>query len=472
MGTVGALLGGTFMASLDTTLLGTTMPRISADLHDVTLYPWAFSIFLLASTAMLPTYGKLADVIGRRRPYLAGIVLLIVGSLLGGAAHGMPMLITARAVQGAGSGAIFLVGQVILGDLFTDTAQRSRIQSLFSAVWSISAVLGPVLGGLFVQYWSWRWAFYINVPIGCFIALVIAWAYEDQPVRASKQFQIHLGVLLVAALAALYVGLGREGIRPLWLVLGLGLGSVFAVLNRRATAPLLPPALYRDPVLAMAYAVVAVNGAIQLAFISFVPLYLQGVLGLSPTRAGWMTSFPVTVAWTASAFLCGRLTVRHSREFVLRLGALCVLAATLATAAALRSGAGTAGFVLFESGQFALGLGLGFVMTTVIIMVQQRVSWDQRGVATSGLHLHRQLGATLGVAALGMVFALRTAGKPAHAEEGFLIARHDSGAVAAADVMAASLAGALQSLAFWCIAAAALAVALVFLLRIRDPDPT
>lgn len=459
-----ALLFGTFLASLDTTLLGAAMPRISAELNDVSLYPWAFSIFLLASTAMLPTYGKLADILGRRGPYLIGLALLVIGSALCGAARSMPMLVAARAVQGAGSGALFLVAQIIFGDLFPETAQRSRMQSLFSAVWSISAVLGPILGGLFVDYWSWRWAFYINVPLGLGIGVLLFFSYADPPVKkaSAKRFQLDLGVLLVAALSALYVGLGKDGVRPLWLGVGLLLGLVFAVRNRRAAEPLLPPGLYQDRVLAMAYAAIAINGAIQLAFISFAPLYLQGVLGLSPTRAGWMTSFPVTVAWTASAFFCGRLMVRRSREFVLRLGAVAVLAATLATLAAMRGTAGLAVFVLFEAGQLALGLGLGFVVTTLMITVQQRVTWEQRGVATSGLQLHRQLGATLGVASLGMIFALRTTGQPASASLRVLFdpeALRGLTGVRAAEV-SALLAGILQSLTILGVAAAVLSVVL------------
>ncbi|MSP59267.1 MAG: MFS transporter [Myxococcales bacterium] len=399
--TVFALLVGTFLSSLDITVVGTAMPRIVSELHGMELYAWVFSGYLLASTATVPIYGKLADLIGRRASYFIGLGLFLVGSGLCGFATSMPMLIAARIVQGAGGGALFPVTQTIMGDLFT-VEERARVQGLFALVWGVSSVIGPGVGGAFVTYWHWRWAFLINLPLGVGVALLIATFYQEKAPRGRPTFDVAGALLLAATLALLLAGLGRRGADPALLLGGVVFAALLYFVERRAAAPVLPVDLFGDRVFAIACAANFLLGAVLFAFIAYVPLYLQGVLGLSPFVAG-MLGVPVSFAWTAMSFVAGRWILASGYRKVLRAGAFVVGLAALATTAAALTQGPVPGWILFEGGQVFLGAGMGLASTALIIVVQDRVAWDRRGAVTATLQLTRQIGMTLGTAALGVL---------------------------------------------------------------------
>jgi EmrB/QacA subfamily drug resistance transporter len=397
-----ALLVGTFLSSLDTTLVGTAMPRIVADLKGISLYAWVFSAYLLASTATVPLYGKLADLIGRRRTYFIGLALFVVGSVGCGLAPTMPLLIAARVLQGAGGGALFPVTQTIMGDLFA-VEERARIQGIFALVWGISSVIGPAVGGLFVTFATWRWAFLINLPLGLLVALLIGGYYTEIIEKKRPPIDVVGAALLALLLSVLLASLGRRGVDLRLLAAAPFLVALLLYVERRARAPVLPPDLFSDRVFTVACVANLLLGAVLFAFIAYVPLHLQGVVGLSPFAAG-MLGVPVSFGWTGMSFLAGRWILSAGYRRVLRAGAATVAAAAVITAAAAASAARPQiAWILFESGQLLLGVGMGASSTALIIVVQERVAWERRGVVTATLQLTRQIGMTLGTAALGVV---------------------------------------------------------------------
>jgi EmrB/QacA subfamily drug resistance transporter len=398
--TVIALLVGTFLSSLDVTVVGTAMPRIVSELKGMALYGWVFSGYLLASTATVPIYGKLADLIGRRITYFIGLGLFLAGSFLCGAATTMPMLVAARVLQGAGGGALFPVTQTIMGDLFP-VEERARVQGVFALVWGISSVIGPAVGGAFVTFWTWRWTFFINLPVGAGAWLLLAASYRESPRQKRPPIDVAGALLLATALSLLLAGLGKSGADPLFLVAGILLIAVFLVVERRVTAPVIPPDLFRDRVFAIAFFANFLLGAVLFAFIAYVPLYLQGVVGIPPFTAGMLTA-PMSLTWTICSFLSGRMILARGYRPVLRLGGILVACAACVTASAAISTARPAlALILFLCGQLLLGAGMGLSSTALVIMVQDRSPWERRGVVTATLQLCRQIGMTLGTAALG-----------------------------------------------------------------------
>jgi EmrB/QacA subfamily drug resistance transporter len=406
--TVIALVIGTFLSSLDVTLVSTEMPRIIAELHGIQYYGWVFSTYLLTSTAMVPIYGKLADLLGRRTPYFIGLSVFLVGSMLCAAATSMQMLIVARAVQGLGAGALFPITMTIVGDLF-NVAERSRVQGVLALVWGLSSIIGPIVGGAFVTYWTWRWGFWINLPIGAATAIMLATFYREKVAPAARssrpQIDVAGAVLVVATLVMLLVAVGRAHVDWRMLTAGLMLLSLFVWVEQRAAEPVVPPDLFRDPVVVISCATNLMLGAVLFAYIAYVTLYLQGVVGMSPVHAGLLAS-PVSITWAPAAFHAGHLILAHGYRRVLRTSSLLVIAAATCTFLATTPGLSSmAAVVLFETGQLALGAGMGLGTSALVIVVQDRVPWGRRGAATATLQLTRQMGATLGTAVLGALVA-------------------------------------------------------------------
>ncbi|HEX2573853.1 MAG TPA: MDR family MFS transporter [Polyangia bacterium] len=403
-----ALVIGTFLSSLDVTLVSTAMPRIISELHGIEFYGWVFSTYLLTSTAMVPIYGKLADLLGRRTPYFIGLSVFLVGSLLCAAATSMRMLIVARAVQGIGAGALFPITMTIVGDLF-NVAERSRVQGVLALVWGVSSIIGPAVGGAFVTYWTWRWGFWINLPIGVATAIMLAIFYREKVGRVAQSSRPRIdvagAVLVVATLVMLLVAVGRSHID--WRMLGAGavLLVLFVWVEQRAAEPVVPPTLFRDGVVVLSCATNLMLGAVLFAYIAYVTLYLQGVVGLSPVRAGLLAA-PVSLTWPPAAFFVGRWILAYGYRRVLRTSSVLVFVAATCTFSAttpdLSSGAALA---LFEAGQLLLGAGMGLGTSALVIVVQDRVPWSRRGAATATLQLTRQMGATFGTAVLGALVA-------------------------------------------------------------------
>lgn len=459
--TVVALLLGLFLAAMEMTVVSTAMPTVVAELGGLPLYAWAFAAYLLATTVSVPIWGKLADLRGRKPVLLAGIGLFLAGSLACGLAGTMTTLIAWRAVQGLGAGAMQPVTFTIVGDLF-DVHERGRMQGLFGSVWGIAGLVGPLAGGAIVHSVGWRWIFWVNLPFGLASAAVLAVAYHERRERHEHRLDVGGAALLSVAVIAVLLGARSRGAGMIALPLAAAATAAFLAVERRAREPLLPLDLFRTRVMATASLSGALMGAAMIATVTFVPLWAQSVLGLSPTAAGAAIA-PMAVGWPIASAIAGRLVPRLGFKPLLVAGFAVAAAATLAVALALRPGVP---LVAVQAVMLCYGAGLGIANPPLLIAVQTSVDWNRRGVATASTLFFRTIGGTLAVGVLGGVLAagLTGAGAPPQVVERLLGPER----TALDPAVVASVAGALQramAVVFWAaaaIAAAGFAAVLAF----------
>ncbi|MBI5510991.1 MAG: MFS transporter [Deltaproteobacteria bacterium] len=392
----------TFLASLDATVVGTAMPTITAVLGGLSIYPWVFSAFLLASTVTVPLYGKAADLFGRKPAFFVGVGLFMLGSLLCATASTMTELILWRALQGVGAGGVLPVTMTIIGDLYA-AQERARIQGFFSAVWAVSSIVGPLAGALFVEVLSWHWIFLINLPFG-FLALgIMATALEENVAAKAHRLDL-LGALLLTAAAtslmwAMLTG-GRTGVMSVAVRVAFVASAVLALLfvlqERRHPEPMLPPALLRIRPVAVAAAAGVCAGVILFGCNSYLPAFVQGALGLTPKDAG-LALLPMGIGWPLAANLSGSALKRLGyRRSALLGGAFLVLG----TSFFLRFDAHTSQALIMVAVGIT-GLGMGFSTTVLLIAAQEAVPWAQRGAATAMVQFARTIGGAVGVAVMG-----------------------------------------------------------------------
>jgi EmrB/QacA subfamily drug resistance transporter len=395
-----ALLCATFLSSMDVTVVGTAMPRIAGQLGGLELYPWVFSAFMLACTVTVPLFGKLGDLYGRKPTFLVGIVIFLLGSLACGASPTMAWLVAARALQGVGAGAIPALALAIFADIFP-VETRARIQGVFSMVWGVSSVIGPMVGGFIVHWWSWRWVFYLNLPVGLVCIALFAAAFHERIEARRLRLDWAGAVLLTTSVSLLLIGLSRppSTMVPL-IVASLALGALFIVVERRAADPLIPLDLFGERVVATSSGAAILSGAITLGYIAYVPLHLQGALGIEPLWAGLLMA-PLLFAWTAGSFGGGWLLLRFGFRPVVRGGTLALFVGNALLWLALRTLPSHSGWTMFHVGTVAVGLGMGSTVSAFIISVQDQLPFSRRGVGTALLQFLRQIGSTIGVAVLG-----------------------------------------------------------------------
>ncbi|MGQ9711900.1 MAG: MDR family MFS transporter [Desulfotomaculales bacterium] len=414
-----AVMLATFLAALDVTIVGTAMPTVIGRLGGMALFPWVFSIYLLTSSVTTPIYGKLADLFGRRLVFAWGAGIFLLGSALCGLSQNMVQLIVFRGIQGLGAGAVPPVTITIIGDIFT-LEQRARMQGLFSSVWGISAIIGPALGGLIVDFLDWRWVFYINLPPGVLsIILLLVFLKEDRR-RGRPQLDYLGSATLTLGIGALLLALLQGGTYLPWtspVIFGLFALSLVSLAGffraeRRAPKPMLPLDLFHDRIITVAVVGNFLAGEVMIGASSYVPLFVQGVLSGTAVNAGAALA-PMSIGWPVGSIVCGRVLLRVGDK---RLAALGMLFQVTAAAMLLSLHPGTARpFVSAVS--FVMGLGLGFCTTAFIVFVQAAVGWGRRGVATAAVQFMRTLGSTVGVALSGMVLNALLAG-PAPAASG------------------------------------------------------
>ena len=402
-----AVIMATFLAALDTTVVGTAMPTIIGRLGGLSIYSWTFSAYLLTSTTTVPIYGRLADIYGRRPVFLAGASIFLAGSALCGTAGSMEQLILFRGVQGLGAGAVLPVSITVVGDLFR-VEERARIQGLLSGVWGVSSIAGPAVGGLIVDRLDWRWVFYVNIPFGLASMLLFA-LFLHEAVSARRRPVDYLGTaLLTGGVTLLLLGLmgfdehaAVAGVSP-WMLLAIsaGLIGLFVWQQLRTSDPVLPLSLFRNRVISVSNAAGFLGGATLFGVSSFIPPFVQGVQGGSPLHAGAALA-PMSIGWPLGSTLAGRLIVRHGYRPTVLLGTACILAGS---AMLLPVGADTSQWFIMVA-MVVMGLGMGFSATSFIVAVQSAVGWGQRGVATASVQFFRTIGGAIGVAAMGVLLS-------------------------------------------------------------------
>ncbi|WP_435771455.1 MFS transporter [Nocardioides sp. SYSU DS0651] len=406
---LGSVMLSIALVAIDTTILATAVPAIVEDLGGFTQFPWLFSTYLLAQAVTTPIYGKLADVFGRKPLMLLGIALFVLGSVLCAVAWSMTALIVFRAVQGLGAGAIQPAGMTIMGDIYT-VAERAVAQSYVASVWAVSAVLGPTLGGLLSEHASWRWIFWINLPLGLLAAVVLVRRFHEPAARTARSARRPIdawgAALLATAAGLLLLGLLEGGIRwPWWSPAGVGVFAAVAVLlalfvavERRMPDPVLPLWVFRDRVLVSSTVGAFVVGVVMMGVTSYVPVYAQRVLGEGAVVAGLAVA-ALAIGWPIAASTAGRFYLRFSYRPCLLAGSVLGLAGTVMVAAV----GPDSSVWLLAAGCLVLGLGLGYVASPGIIAAQAAVTWRDRGVATGTNMFSRSVGSAVGVAVFGAV---------------------------------------------------------------------
>jgi EmrB/QacA subfamily drug resistance transporter len=384
-----AVMAAMFMIAIEATIVSTAMPQIAGQLGDLHLYAWVFASFLLTQTATTVVFGKLSDLYGRRPVLLFGIAVFLIGSFLCGIAWSMPSLILFRLVQGVGAGAIQPVSLTVVGDLYS-ARERGRVQGYLASVWGISSVAGPLVGGLIIGHLSWPWVFWINLPIGVIAAALFLRFLHEGVERRSRQIDAIGAALFTAAIAALMIALteaGESAEAALWPAIAFVAAAILFVLQeRRAPDPMLDIRLWMQRPIATANTATLLSGMTVIGLTAFLPMYVQGVLRQSPLIAG-LTLTLMVLGWPIGATTAARSFMRFGLRPILLVGATLL---PLGAVAFVVLGPDTSPAVA-ACGSIVMGLGMGFLSTAAIVIIQDSVAWAQRGAATLGAVLNYRL---------------------------------------------------------------------------------
>ncbi len=415
---IGALLLGMFLAALDQTIVSTALPTIVGDLRGANHLTWVVTAYLLASTVSTPLWGKLGDLYGRKTFFQAAIVIFLAGSALSGFSHTMIELIAFRAVQGLGGGGLMIGAQGIIGDVVSPR-ERGRYMGLFGAVFGVATVLGPLLGGFFVEYLSWRWVFYVNIPIGVVALFVTAAQLPGQLQRVHHVIDYLGTALLTLSTTALVLFTSLGGTSYPWgsptvvamAVAGVVLAVAFLVVERRAVEPVIPLPLFANRVFSSASAVGFVMGFVMFGALTFLPIFFQDVKGVSPTASG-LRLLPLMGGLLLASIGAGQLVSRWGRYKVFPVAGTFLMVAGLLLMS--RIGVATDA-VTIAAYLFVFGVGLGLVMQILVVAVQNAVPYEALGTATSGVTFFRMIGGSFGTAVFGAVFSNLLATNVVHA---------------------------------------------------------
>ena len=417
------VMTGMFIAALEATVVGTAMPTVIASLGGLNHYSWVFSAYLVTSTVTVPVWGKLSDLYGRRLLYQVGIGVFLLGTLLSGLSTSMTQLIIFRAIQGLGAGALIPLGMTIIGDTFT-MEERAKMQAYFSGVWGLSSIIGPIVGGFITDQISWRWVFFVNLPIGVVAALIIGFSLREPKLKSRPTIDYAGAILLMVAISLLMLAMVEGGSgrlinsqNVLLFIASVVLLVIFFFVEKRASDPIIPFDLFRNKTIAIAIPAGFLGGVAMFGAISFIPLFAQGSLGFTATAAGSLLT-PLMLAWVSMSIIGGRLMLRVGYRAI-----------TIVGYSAL-----TLGFIMLalfdrETNRIwlyvdliTIGIGLGLSMLTLLIAVQQAVDRTKLGVATSLNQFSRAIGGAIGVAVMGAVLtaSLATELKKAANETGMM----------------------------------------------------
>jgi EmrB/QacA subfamily drug resistance transporter len=410
---IGVMLG-MLLAALDQTIVGTALPRIVADLGGLDHYAWVVTAYLLASTVTVPIYGKLSDIYGRRLFFIGGMVIFLVGSALAGTSQDMTQLIIYRFIQGLGAGGMMPIALAIIGDLFSP-AERGKWQGLFVAVFGLSSIVGPTLGGWITDNWGWRWVFYVNMPVGI-IAIVTAGFVLPTLINKRKHIIDYLGsATMVAGTIPLLLAFSWAGSQYAWgswQIIGLFAFSIvmliiFVLIEFRAAEPIISPRLFKNSIFLVSVIAMFLVSAGMFGAILYLPLFVQGVLGDSATNSGIVLT-PMMIGFMVSSIVGGQLLSRTGRYKILAIFGFIVAAAGMFLLSRMVPTTSEGEVV---RNMIITGLGIGVMMSLFTIVVQNAFPYRQLGEVTASLTFFRSIGSTMGVAVMGtiMINAYQTA---------------------------------------------------------------
>jgi EmrB/QacA subfamily drug resistance transporter len=410
------------LASLDQTIVSTAMPRVVAELQGFNHYAWISTAYLLASTVTVPIYGKLSDLLGRKPIFLFGVVIFLIGSALCGLAQTMEQLVLFRGFQGLGAGALMPIAIAIVGDLFTPR-ERGKWQGLVGAVWGLSSIVGPTAGGWITENASWRWVFYVNLPVGLAAMLVLIFLMPSLHIPGRKVSIDYIGAaLLIASTIPLLLGFTWAGTEYDWLsvqiiglfAVALAFGIIFVLyerrLERREGQPIIEPSLFKNSIFTVSTIITIIFGMALFGSIFFIPLFVQGVIGSSATNSGLILT-PLMLTSIVGSVISGQLVSRLGKyKWIAISGMLISVGGSLLL---LRLDVNSTNNDVLIA-MLVLGLGMGFGMALYTLVVQNSVSPRKIGQATSAMVFFRSIGGTIGLAAMGSL--MTSAYKPSFHE--------------------------------------------------------
>lgn len=404
-----AVMLAMFMSAIEATIVATAMPAIVADLGGFARYSWIFSSYLLMNAVTVLIYGKLSDLFGRKPVIMVGIFIFLIGSALCGFAETMTMLIIFRFVQGFGAGAVMPIASTIVGDIYTKE-ERAKIQGYLSSVWGISAILGPAIGGILVQYVSWQYVFWINIPLGI-LSMVGIYLYLHERVEKKKhKIDFPGAFLLTIAISALMVLLVEGGTHWAWnsgpaltlLVVTIIAFTLFIYQEKKASEPMMPFSIWKERSIFIANITSLTTGVMLIGISSFLPTFVQGVMEQPPIVAGF-TLTTMSIGWPIAATVAGNLLLKIGFRITALIGGVSlILGSVMFVLLSPQLGPIWAAFA-----SFFVGVGMGMTTTSFIVSIQSNVGWEQRGVATAANMFMRNLGNTIGAALLGGILNIQ-----------------------------------------------------------------
>ncbi|MBD7963493.1 MDR family MFS transporter [Fictibacillus norfolkensis] len=409
-----ALLLVTVLAAMEGTIVSTAIPRITSDLSGIELVSWVYAVYMLATAVSTPIYGKLADLFGRKKVILAGIILFLIGSALCGIAMSMEQLIFYRAIQGLGAGAVMPITMTIIGDLYAEAKERAKAQGWISAVWGVAGVLGPLAGGFLVDTLSWRYIFFLNIPFGLLAFFMLAANYKENLTKGKPYIDywgaVTFSLGTIAFLYALLTGSQtQEWSNPI--IIGLFLAAIllyvlFVYIEKKSPEPLIPLNLFTNKSVLIVNSLTLISGAVVICITIYLPIWSQGVMGKTATQAGFVL-MPLPVMWTLGSLVAGNLVGRLKDNWIITLGISVVSAASLLFY--LLDAHSPTYLIYVASG--ILGLGMGLITPIYMLIIQASVPSNKRGVAVASNTFTNTFSQTLGSAVFGTIFNLITISK-------------------------------------------------------------
>ncbi|WP_424765507.1 MDR family MFS transporter [Paenibacillus sp. sgz302251] len=398
-----ALFVATFLAAIEGTIVSTAMPSITGELQGIQQYSWIISIYLLATVITTPIYGKLSDLYGRKKMFIIGAFIFLSGSMLSGAAQSMDQLIWFRALQGLGAGALTTIPYTIIGDLYP-FEQRAKVQGWMSSIWGIAGITGPLLGGVLVDFVSWRAIFYMNLPFGIAAIYLLSTSLRESFEKKIRHID-YPGILTFAigmfsflyAMTLLQEG-GASWRLGLWFASAVVFLALFAWIERRSTEPIIPFKLFRNRIISMANLHSFLICVINVVIIFYLPLWIQGVYGKPATYSG-LVMIPLSIAWPLGSILAGNWIAKKGLRYISVIGACLLLASSIGFSLLTA----TTPIYLFILYTFMAGLSFGLSLTSLTVAVSSSVGWELRGAAVASNNFIRTLGQTIGITIFGLL---------------------------------------------------------------------